>query len=610
MEIDAVEGPSALTGSPILFQSSVPKFTSRSVWCAQLPLNGGDSVELSYQEHSRSLQRLWYEIVLRPILVDGLFRVCSEVSGTSRLLAYTESPTDATPTPFYSQPYIGAHKRVKNVCILSSFVECETPRQTSISTSVLTAYMRKFTQSMLFGSADALLLTTPSCASSLSPYAMSVLEQYASAAAHDQVLIVLPALTIPNGGGDVAAWTGDSSADGGASSITHIYPRVNNVRGSFLVGVRIGAVSDVSGDVSASILGPSIVPRYPSFEWTTPAQIEEGQVYTSLIAHVSVGQSTCLTSDTMPVLCTWNSDASGFVVQSEAYDASGGLYNRNATWMRSIQVTSVAILAPSLSYVTIDTSGVSRTGHDMVLQTVDLGVVSYNQLEQRIEIQSPVVLYDVDFAFMRISIWSPIINRTYQLETAPKRVTRQIKAGMVSPTLYIWDQSGNTLPIVLIKNVELWVEFTFAFLGNKTSFSGPATGILQSLVVSPAGACAVSSVTSSDGIRFGRASSPTSLLTRVTLSGDLPVQQDIQFQFQMVGSSSKIPFTLPSEFLWAFPLVKSTTIQPGVVSLGETVVFKTQFDVLHGPCPPSESWLVVNVLIAPIANSHLCRQFM
>jgi hypothetical protein len=31
---------------------------------------------------------------------------------------------------------------------------------------------------------------------------------------------------------------------------------------------------------------------------------------------------------------------------------------------------------------------------------------------------------------------------------------------------------------------------------------------------------------------------------------------------------------------------KSTTIQPGVVSLGEKVVFKTQFDVLRGPCPP------------------------
>jgi hypothetical protein len=70
----------------------------------------------------------------------------------------------------------------------------------------------------------------------------------------------------------------------------------------------------------------------------------------------------------------------------------------------------------------------------------------------------------------------------------------------------------------------------------------------------------------------------------------------------MTGSSSKIPFTLPSAQLWTFPNVKSTTTQPGVVSLGEIVVFETQFDVLHGPCPPSDSWLRVHVLIAPIGR--------
>ena len=40
----------------------------------------------------------------------------------------------------------------------------------------------------------------------------------------------------------------------------HIYPLANSSseRGSFLVGVHIGAVSDVSGEVSASFVGPSI----------------------------------------------------------------------------------------------------------------------------------------------------------------------------------------------------------------------------------------------------------------------------------------------------------------------------------------------------------------
>ena len=601
MELEARASSSqAASGSPIVFQSSVRKFTSlRRVWCAQ-----GESAHdtaRTYSDYCAAMRQRWYDQVIRPILVGGLFRACSEISSTSRLLAYdADGPVE--PPPLYAQPYVGAYKAVQNARILNAFVDCETPRQTSISTSVLTSYLRRFMQSLLFHGEDAQPLAGVSCASSMSAYATSLLEQYASSAVHDRVLIVLPALTVPSGG--------HFGGGGATATATRIYARVNAdaaERGAFLVVVRIDAVGDIDDDDDASGAPSSLLERprwaqvapFPSFAWTTPEWIEEGLTYTHLIARIASAPSLSLTSDTLPVWCAWSPDASGFVASKVP-----------TGWpmLPSLQIVHVAIVAPAASYARIDASGVvQHTGGEMTLHSLDVQSASYDHLTQTVHVRTPVVVYDVDVAYMRLTVWSPTIDHAYQIESAPKRVSRQVNAGAIRSTFTIAHLDGSTWPIVLIRSLPIWVEFAFSFPGNKTCFSGPVDRLLGSMVSTPTGACTLSSFQSVDGIRFGQPPEqpPTSLVVQVTLSDDyhaIAPPPDIQFVFQMAGSSSRIPFTLPSSQVWAFPSVKSTIVLPGVVALGETVGFETQFDVPCGPCPPSESWLVVHVLIAPIGK--------
>jgi hypothetical protein len=615
------------SGSPIVFLSTVRKFTSQySVWCAPEATNHGAG--RTFADYSAERQRRWYDQVIRPILVDGLFRVCTEVSSTSRLLEYDatendDGPSSTTVQPLlYTQPYIGAYKQVTSARILNAFVDCETPRPASSSTSVLTAYMRRFMQRLLFRDGwgeDARLLASVSCASSLSPYALSLLEQYASSTVNDRVIIVLPALTVSSGSGG----GGDTE-----TAATRIYPRVHSSanttttdqRGAFLVVVRVGAIDDIDSDASGGAVVRVVdalrsrlatVGPLPSLAWTTPEWIEEGLTYTSLVARVVVSRpSLFLTSETSPTWCAWHPDASGFLV-SEAPSA----------WLQSLQVVQLAICAPAVSYYAPnDTSGVTvvatsstTAGDRMIVQDVDVQRASFDPLTQTVHVAGPIVVYDVDVAYMRLAVWSATMDQTYLLETTPKRVNRLVNAGAIAPTLTVATLIGDVggggssslWPIVLIPNLPIWVEFTFVFPGNKTCFSGPVEQLLSALVATPAGACVVPSPTDGAGIRFGApAQSPTSLIVRITLNGDyatLP-PEPIQFAFQMAGSSSRIPFTLPSSSVWAFPHVRSTTIRPGVVAVGETVGFETQFDVPYGrPCPPSESWLAVDVLVAPLA---------
>jgi hypothetical protein len=124
------------SGSPIVFLSTVRKFTSQySVWCAPEATNHGAG--RTFADYSAERQRRWYDQVIRPILVDGLFRVCTEVSSTSRLLEYDaaendDGPSSTTVQPrLYTQPYIGAYKQVTSSRILNAFVDCETPRPAS-----------------------------------------------------------------------------------------------------------------------------------------------------------------------------------------------------------------------------------------------------------------------------------------------------------------------------------------------------------------------------------------------------------------------------------------------------------------------------------------------
>jgi hypothetical protein len=625
--LDGSGGRSAVvavpSGSPIVFLSTVHKFTSQySVWCAPEATNHGAG--RTFADYSAERQRRWYDQVIRPILVDGLFRVCTEVSSTSRLLEYDATENDDGPSPttvqprLYTQPYIGAYKQVTSARILNAFVDCETPRPASSSTSVLTAYMRRFMQRLLFrdgGGEDARLLASVSCASSMSPYALSLLEQYASSTVNDRVIIVLPALTVSSGSGG----GGDTE-----TAATRIYPRVHSSanttttdqRGAFLVVVRVGAIDDIDRDASGGAavrVVDAVRPRLmtvgplPSLAWTTPEWIEEGLTYASLVARVVVSRpSLFLTSETSPTWCAWSPDASGFLV-SDAPSA----------WLQSLQVVQLAICAPAVSYYAPnDTSGVTvvatsstTAGDRMIVQDVDVQRASFDPLTQTVHVAGPIVVYDVDVAYMRIAVWSATMDQTYLLETTPKRVNRLVNAGAIAPTLTVatllGGGGGSLWPIVLIPNLPIWVEFTFVFPGNKTCFSGPVEQLLSALVATPPGACVVPSPTDGAGIRFGApAQSPTSLLVRITLNGDyatLP-PEPIQFAFQMAGSSSRIPFTLPSSSVWAFPHVRSTTIRPGVVAVGETVGFETQFDVPYGrPCPPSESWLAVDVLVAPLA---------
>jgi hypothetical protein len=607
-------------GSPTVFQSSVKKFISRrSVWCAQE--DGASHVGRSFADYSAERQQRWYDQVIRPILVDGLFRVCTEVSSTYRLFAYdarasAEGPASAVPSPeFYAQPYVGTYKTVASARILSSFVDCETPFPASVSTSVLTSYMRRFMLGLLFqGHGDAQLLTSVSCALSMSHYAVSLLEKYASSAVNDRLVVTLPALTIPSAGSQDAT--------------TRIYPRVHSSayattptatttttdqRGAFLVVVCVGALDDIDRDASGTMMVLDVLrPRLttvgpiPSLVWTTPESIEEGQTYALFVARVAVSRpSLYLTSETRPTWCAWSPDASGFVV-SEAPSA----------WLQSLQVVQLAICAPAVSYYArVDASGVavvatsSTTTGGEILQVVDVQRASFDPLTQTVRVVGPIAIYDVDMAYLRLAVWSATMDQTYLLETTPKRVNRLVNAGAIVPTLTVATLLGDVgafiSPIVLIPNLPIWVEFTFVFPGTKTCFSGPVEQLLSALVATPAGACVVPSPTDGANIRFGSpAQSPTSLLVRITLHGDYATRppEPIQFSFQLAGSSSRIPFTLPSSSVWAFPHVRSTTIRPGVVAVGETVGFETQFDVPYGrPCPPSESWLAVDVLIAPIA---------
>jgi hypothetical protein len=607
-------------GSPTVFQSSVKKFISRrSVWCAQE--DGASHVGRSFADYSAERQQRWYDQVIRPILVDGLFRVCTEVSSTYRLFSYdarasADGPAATAQSPeFYAQPYVGTYKTVASARILSSFVDCETPFPASVSTSVLTSYMRRFMLGLLFqGHGDAQLLTSVSCALSMSHYAVSLLEKYASSAVNDRLVVTLPALTIPSAGSQDAT--------------TRIYPRVHSSayattptatttttdqRGAFLVVVCVGALDDIDRDASGTMMVLDVLrPRLttvgpiPSLVWTTPESIEEGQTYALFVARVAVSRpSLYLTSETRPTWCAWSPDASGFVV-SEAPSA----------WLQSLQVVQLAICAPAVSYYArVDASGVavvatsSTTTGGEILQVVDVQRASFDPLTQTVRVVGPIVIYDVDMAYLRLAVWSATMDQTYLLETTPKRVNRLVNAGAIVPTLTVATLLGDVgafiSPIVLIPNLPIWVEFTFVFPGNKTCFSGPVEQLLSALVATPAGACVVPSPTDGANIRFGSpAQSPTSLLVRITLHGDYATRppEPIQFSFQLAGSSSRIPFTLPSSSVWAFPHVRSTIIRPGVVAVGETVGFETQFDVPYGrPCPPSESWLAVDVLIAPIA---------